>query len=1187
MIKESTIQKVRELAIEDVVGQYVDIKKNKALSPFTEEKTPSFSIHPAKNIYKCFSSGKGGDGINFIMELKNLTFLEAVEELAKSHGIAVEYQENNFTAEQKAAAQQERERKESISALLNWALAIFCSNNVPKRWQAHRKFSNQTLEKFKIGYASTAKDDLYQAALKAKLSLPNLLEAGLIREHEGKYYDTFQDRVIFPIYDKTGRLVAFTGRLAHDLTEQQKEAAKAEGKYLPPKYYNSPDTLWEKGKNLYGLHLAAKAIQKANMVYLVEGNTDVMRLHEQGIYNVVAPCGTALTSDQIALIRRYTDHVCIVPDGDKAGIKAMQRSAELFIKAQMTVSILEPVDGKDPDDLLKNKTKEETAAYLADLKNYLAEYCLCIAMAKGEESPKAKADAIKELGNLLDLIEDDIERKAYYDAIKADWKPFADYKLKKKVEELQLPKDFDRDRAKEHFNFGFVEENNAYYYVEREQKKTICLFKMEYLYFVETDDIPVYVVRFTNTFGKSAIKALTADQLTLLSEFKKTVGRFRGRFIFEGNEHYLNKINVKLRGGVRAAKEPLNMGYYPQRNFWIWANGIWDQGKLHKPDQFGVVKMRYPLNSIESFLNLPGESVIEINRKDHLIESPQRTLDKMGRDNLQQLIDNELVYTLEYFYLPYAGKLGLKLNDNDYSDQQRFKYVENNELHFERWSKLMREVYHHNGVIMQAYFIMSVFRDVVYDGNNYYNPLLNMFGPPQQGKSTAARSLCRMFGARHGEEEGSNLNTDTSSGIMEYINKFKNSIIWINELSRNLKKEREVKIEMLKTLAGGSGRKTRQTRSYAANKEKNHSGAIISGQDSPSFDPGLHDRVIPLKFDGQHRNPEKFDELKKLENKGYGTQVTAELLQYRKLIESYYPDFAKRSKKKLLNSLKEMVLAGELETMPDDRIVLNMVSLAAPVEILMQYTELSFAFSIEEFYALALHNIKYKSQIKATTNEVAQFFSVLAGAELREGEHWKLQKEKDGKVKLFLRLRQIMPLYRQAASRQQMSPFGEGDIKDMLLMHRAAQNEETANPKYSLGLRSGNVDFPDANIRNTSAIVLDYEMLRSEGIEFRSNKGYVEDFEIADDESFAKTLEDLTKPKKHLNGHAKEAVFAFLRLPDLATGQALELNELLELFNHDKEPPLSKEVFMGYCMEFMQIEKTKEVRFEKGALYIK
>jgi|GEM_PF-3101289 len=1185
MIADFSIQTVRNLPIEDVVGMYIPLKKNKALSPFTDEKTPSFSVSPSKNIFKCFSSGKGGDGITFVMEYKKLSFIEAIEEIANNHNITLAYDE--VSDEERETRKKEFERRQTINELLTWANAHFASENIPQKFVAFRRFKKETLNKFKIGYASNSKDDIYQSALKAGLDLKALTQAGLIRNNNDKYYDTFQQRVIFPIHDNLGRIVAFTGRLYPEPTEQEKITLKEKGNYIPPKYFNSPDTLWEKGKHLYGLHLATKAIQSKGLVYLVEGNTDVMRFHEHGIENVVAPCGTALTQDQINLIKRYTDKVCIVPDSDKAGIKALHRSAELMLQNEITVYVLIPEKGKDPDEYLKRKDKEKVQEWLNDQEDYLSDYCVRVGLKQAAIGPKEKTDAITNVGRLIELIEDKILRKSYYDAITSNWKDFKQYKLKKRAKDIELPEDFNKDRREEYYEFGFFEEKNAYYYDKDGVQKTICLFKMKYLYFVETDDIPVYVVKFTNTFGKSVIKALSADQLTLLSDFKKTVGRFKGRFIFEANEFYLNKINIKLRGGLRAAKEPTNMGYYPEKNFWIWANGIYADGKLHKPDNYGVVKMKYSIKSINDFLKLPGESVIEINNKDHMIDDAKSSADKIGKEKLQDLIDANLVFTLEYYYLPYAGKMGLNINDNDYSDQKRFKLFPNSEIDFERWSMLIVDVYHNNGILMQGYFLMSLFRDIIYENNNHYTPLLNMFGPPQQGKSTAARSLAKMFGARHGEEEGSNLNTDTSSGIMEYINKFKNSIIWINELSRNLKKEREVKIEMLKTLAGGSGRKTRQTRSYAANKEKNHNGAIISGQDSPSFDPGLHDRVIPLKFDGQHRNQEKFDELKKLENKGYCTQVTADLLQYRQLIESNYFLYAKATKRQLIEGLKEMISEGNLESMPDDRIILNIVSMAAPVKILMENTELPFAFSFDEFISLALENIKYKSQIKATTNEVAQFFSVLAGAEIREGEHWKIQKEKDGKIKLFIRLRQIMPFYRQAASRQQMSPYGEGDIKDMLLMHRACKNEDAANPKYTVGLRTAGVDFPKAKIRNTSAIVLDYNILRSEGIEISSSEGFVEDFIKEDDESFEKSINTLIMAKTQLNGHAKETVFNFLLDEELADGKPKAITDLLWLFNRVNNTNLSKETFKEYCMEFMQQVKIKKVNFKEGNLIIK
>lgn len=1179
MISSQTVAAVKSLHIEDVAGRYLKLdSKNKAISPFTEEKTPSFSVHTAKNIYKCFSTGKGGDGISFVMELKKLSFQEAIEQIANDHGI--EIIRENISPEKEAKLKKEQEQKKSIKRLLEWANTQWQFNEIPKVWKLSRKFSDEVLNKFKVGYANR-ENQIATLFEKAGFDKNELIEAALLNS---KNYDAFQDRIIFPIYDVRGNVVAFSGRITKDLSPKQKAALKEKGGFIPPKYYNSSESLYTKGDHLFGLHLAINATVEKKFLILVEGNTDVLRFHEHGIENVAAVLGTALTKNQIKLIKRYTDTVCIIPDVDSAGLKALDRGAQLLIKNGISVQILLPDPGQDPDEFLKQKTKAEAEKWVSDREDYISDYKIRTAMAEADESPKTKADAISALGSLVELIEDNILRKSYYDDLCKTWSAFKSYKLEKHVKDVELPKNFNKNHQEEIFEYEFFEEDQCYFSFEKSKKVRICPFTMEYLYYVETGDIPIYVVRFTNTFGKQKIKALTADQLTVVGEFKRIVGRFYGRFIFEGSEAHLNKINIKLRGGVKPAVEPAQMGYNADKGFYVWANGIWQNQQLHQPDSYGVVTMKTTMTTVEEFMKIGGESVIEINGKDHLIENVKVTAEKIGEAQLEHFIQAELVKTLQFYYLPFADKQNLRMDEKDYTDHKRFFLIQNDKIDFKKWCKLMPDVYGPNGTLSVGYYIMSLFRDVVYKGNNFYSPLLNMFGPPQQGKSTAARSICRMWGETHGEEEGINLNTDTSSGIMEYINKFSNAIIWVNELSRNLKKEREVKIEMMKTLAGGSGRKTRTTKAYNTKNEKNSCGAILSGQDSPSFDPGLHDRVIPLKFDGQHRNPEKFDELKKLENKGYCTQITADLLQYRSLLEVNYQPYSKAFTKELKDRLKLMIKDGEIDAMPDDRIILNIVSISVPVKIFMEKTGLQFAFSFDEFFELCLKNIKYKSEIKATTNEVAQFFSVLSGSDIIEGIHYKFQKEKDGKTKLFIRLRAIMPLYRMAASRQQMSPFGENDIKDMLLMHRSTQNEEDHNPKYALGWRPGNVDFPDANTSKTSALVMDYDILKSEGVELRSSTD-IDLLPENDDASLKATVKIVANQKTYMNGNAKKLLFEFL-MHEALMGKHKD-KEILELFNRDKNPKMTELDFKFHLAEFKDFAKGKrEVIYENGILTI-
>lgn len=341
MISHATIERVREVSILDVVNRYSDITLKKAgeawkgHSPFTNEKTPSFYVHPKKNLFKCFSTGHGGNSpINFVMLKEGIEFVDAVKKIAEWENIPIEYDKN---------PPKEDNVKADIRAALEWACAHFCANDIPKDFIKYRDFPEECLQPFRVGYAKPAWDDLLAIAQKAGHRTEILLAAGLIRKSEsGKLYDAFRDRIMFPIFDYRGNVVAFTGRDAE--TQAVKEGAEK-----PPKYINSPDTCYNKSHHLFGLYQAIKGGQmtKDGGVYLVEGPTDVIRFHKHGLTNTVAPCGSALTEDQAKLLKRFTDKIIYVPDNDcdkepNAGIEAMERNAPIAIKAGFTVKVLIP-----------------------------------------------------------------------------------------------------------------------------------------------------------------------------------------------------------------------------------------------------------------------------------------------------------------------------------------------------------------------------------------------------------------------------------------------------------------------------------------------------------------------------------------------------------------------------------------------------------------------------------------------------------------------------------------------------------------------------------------------------------------------------------------------------------------------------------------------------------------------------
>jgi DNA primase len=350
MISHTTIDKLRDIPILQVVQKYDDItlKKSgasyKGLSPWSTEKSGSFFVHPGKNIFKCFSSGKGGNnGIAFVMQKDNLEFVDAAKSLAQKHGIEIEYDHSE------EAKSNWNETKMKIRQSLDYACAHYCANDIPESFTKYRAFPEAILETFKVGYAKPSWDDLMKSMLDptgtgimTQFNSDTMVLAGLLRKRENSegHYDAYRDRIMFPIMDYRGNIVAFTARDAE--TQPLKE-----GTEKPPKYINSPDTCFDKSHNLYGLYQAIKGGKLKDGAFVVEGPTDVLRWHLHGFTNTVAPCGSAFTEQQAKLLKRFTDKIIFVPDNDcdkdkNAGLDALERNAPIAIKAGFTVKVLIP-----------------------------------------------------------------------------------------------------------------------------------------------------------------------------------------------------------------------------------------------------------------------------------------------------------------------------------------------------------------------------------------------------------------------------------------------------------------------------------------------------------------------------------------------------------------------------------------------------------------------------------------------------------------------------------------------------------------------------------------------------------------------------------------------------------------------------------------------------------------------------
>ena len=408
MISRSTIDRVFESArVEEVIGEFVQLKKAgsnfKGLSPFTDEKSPSFMVSPVKQIWKDFSTGKGGTAVSFLMEHEHYSYPEAIKYLAKKYNIEIE--ETEQTDEQK----QQLNERESMFLVSKFASEYFHDlmlntqqgKAIGLSYFKERGFRDDIIKKFDLGYCKDEWDNFTKAALTKGYELKYLASTGLTIVKENKQFDRFKGRVLFPIHSMSGRILGFGGRI---LTNDKKAA----------KYLNSPESdIYHKSKILYGIYQAKKEIAKQDNCFLVEGYTDVISFHQSGIENVVASSGTALTPDQIRLVRRLTQNITVLFDGDAAGLRASIRGIDLILEQGMNVKVVSFPEGEDPDSFAKSHSDAELKQYLEDSAQDFINFKVSLLMKEAQNDPVKKAGLIRDIVTSVSKIPDNIQREVY------------------------------------------------------------------------------------------------------------------------------------------------------------------------------------------------------------------------------------------------------------------------------------------------------------------------------------------------------------------------------------------------------------------------------------------------------------------------------------------------------------------------------------------------------------------------------------------------------------------------------------------------------------------------------------------------------------------------------------------------------------------------------------------------------
>lgn len=886
------IDDIRNLSISDVVGRYVPLKKAGtrmvACCPFHNEKSPSFGVSETRGIFKCFGCGESGDGIEFVMKHENLTFYEAVERIAAEHNVRLEKSKTEDYDAEKAKAEQERQGKEALHLLQEWAAKAYWQHNYGDN--AHydrvgmdgRSLKWETIKAFELCYTSDDSNFLRVESARQGWGMDLLLQTGLLREGRDNSgsYDGFYRRHLFPIRDQRGKMAGFGGRLL--------KSDEARPDNTRPKYINTPEhLLYRKSETLYGLwqnrrDIAAEQVdysRNRGFAYIVEGYMDVVTMYDYGIQNAVAPCGTSLTDAQIDLLAKYTEDVVLCFDADSAGQKATERSIERLLQKGFKVSVLNmPPNGRakhDPDSFLREfglsspiwkkvriktedghtekVTKMGDAGWAGLMRGHLVNAVDWMVLRDYKpDDPHGKAERIELAARLLGYIESEVLRNQYIDALCAKDKlgnvkrDLKDAVSARRNELVSKPRyKFSHAQQQDRLRYGiYIEGNRFWQAIGDGEGYELTNFVVTPLMCVIGNNRSLRLVKITNEDGYTSSIEMDSDDIVELSTFKKVVAR-KGNFVFKATckaEHFA-RIQAKIMAETPNVYPIYTMGMHetPEgENFYAFANGIVTKKGFHPIDDFGSVKIGNVTYYLPAFAKV--------------------------RSSIGEQVSESFEDIKSYFY-PAKGT----------------------EVDMEEWTRRIKSVYGANGMVGAAWAMAAVHRDIIFRRFKMF-PHLNLFGVPQSGKNQLAGSLTALFGL---PQPPIGLENATKAAMTRLISVIRNGVVWFDEYKNDV--DRWI-VELLKGFADGTSR-----RKGDANMENRtistpvNSAAIISGQHQLTLDIAMFSRTISLNFDKTSYTDEARNalrELKDIEETGMLTRLTEKMHNLRGLFaEKFNTEF--------------------------------------------------------------------------------------------------------------------------------------------------------------------------------------------------------------------------------------------------------------------------------------------------------
>lgn len=904
--------------------------------PCPVHKGKDANFHVKNGVGTCFSQcgRKTWDAVGLVMEVQQLTYPEALEWMASKANMTVEYAGSADRSEYLQQAKQERDLREKIYDLNAKVLALWQARvgelKMAERYDLDgRDWSGETIAAF--GLVITPTDNtLVQASYDGALNRIALEEAGLIRPAEaGGHYDFFRERLIFPMYTEQGKLAGFSGR--------KMRSAKPDA----PKYKNSPEgAAFQKRRLLYGLWQNRRTIQQNDRAVLVEGMADVATCYDGGLRQMVASGGTAVTQEQLRLLKRYTRNVTIMLDADEAGMKAAMKAVEDAVLEGLSPSVCffddvredhrqQGIQRYDPDNFVRAAGADALAALL-DAKTRDGLVWRVMLEWHPTEIFKQVA-AVKLAARLLSVMEDEMVRTHYVTelckaeymgkAAKAQLTEAITEEREQRLREQSKPK-LTPQQVGDVVRYGLYVKNNQYWKTSSPEAEgyPITNFVINPVMLVVGSQASTRLVEIVNVFGQKFTSNINSDAFVEMSTLKKEVER-RGNFLFleTATPSDFTKIKRKLYEDMKTCYPITTMGWHTKMLFWAWANGIYTtEGQWLPVDEHGVVTFKETKFFLQAFAQV----------------------------NEEIMSDDQ---------------------DNSFEDTKNFLYVpEIPAPSFERWTQHMTRVHGPNGMIAVAWYLAAVYRDIIYSKFEFF-PHLNLFGPPGTGKSFLGWSISYLFGKAR---RPFNLHEGTEVGFFRRMAQARNSIAWYDEYNNDINPKRA---QGLKNAYDGAGRE----KGVASSDNRTvttqvNSALIISGQTQPTQDIALFTRTISLNFRETSRTPEAeraATELRTIEQTGCLSQITAMLQRYRGVVEADFDQCYDDIRRQLAQACK----AKNRDVL--DRLYNNYSIPMAVALALKQH--LPCSFGIMELYDAMLNNLLLQADSISQEDDLAIWWQIL------------------------------------------------------------------------------------------------------------------------------------------------------------------------------------------------------------------